>query len=182
MSPFSLQINCFFVITNRSNLHRDRRIPTKWKHPHTVTLWEEFCRDGCASAGLAPAVFWGTAAPFLPLGSNTLPGTGCQASVCKPFFLSPAHSPCYKMQLLLFWHFTHLVLLNSLSPTLVVLFSLVFLASTVCSTGYHFAHHLPIQNHCDDLHSSPTDPLQATYLHLGPGLCNDFVLLGTTEC
>lgn len=176
VSPFSLQINCVFVITNRSNPHTDRRIPTKWKDPHTVTLWEEFCRDACGSAVLAPAAL--TAAPFLPLGvehptQDRLPGHCVQAQPCtQPVTLytavkcSPIH--CYKMQLLLFWHFTQLS-----APKFPVSNPGCFVLPSF--PGQHYlqyrvpclAHHLPIQDHCDDLHKSHTDPLLTMVLSSG---------------
>lgn len=106
----SLYSSLLFLITNRSNLHTDRRSPTKWKDPHCNIVGRIplgylcQCRAGSRC-------FWGTAAPFSPLGSDTLPGQAgrsCEGNVCSQLFPALHNSPCYKTQLLLFWHCTQL--------------------------------------------------------------------------
>lgn len=154
----SLYSSLLFLITNRSNLHTDRRSPTKWKDPHCNIVGRIplgylcQCRAGsrCFGEQLLPFHLWGQI-PYRDRLAGAVRAM-CAASSSQPCTTAPAikHSCCC-------FGISHSsVLLNSLSPAPVVLISPIFLGSTVCSTG-----HLPIQDHCDNLHNSHTDPRQA---------------------
>lgn len=126
--------------------HRQKDSYQMEVYPHAVTLWEECCGDGqtgCAQCSTGSRCVLGNSCSLFARDRLA----GAARAMCAGNS-SPAlqNSPCYKMQLLLFWHFTQLSAPKFLvsNPSCFVLPSFL---------GQHclqyrvpcLAHHLPVR-------------------------------------